>query len=149
MESKEIVVANARTELPDFFHDRREDDIMAVFEALDANDEFGIDLHEISPFVYYVFKRLFGVELNGVDVEALFHLIDANKDTIIGYPEFVCFVIALKRIEKKCKEEQRFAEICFGHKISAEVEDEASKRVNLYFSFFPIEPTFHSAWFIN
>mgnify|MGYP001174957872 CR=1 FL=1 len=42
--------------------------------AVDANDEFGVDVHELSPFLYYVFDCLFNVELTSNDVEGLFHL---------------------------------------------------------------------------
>ena len=74
VESKERVVDKAKEDLPHFFHANRVDAIVEVFEHLDANDEFGVDVHELSPFLYYVFDCLFNVELTSNDVEGLFHL---------------------------------------------------------------------------
>ena len=44
MESKDKVVEKAKKDLPNFFHPGRMDDILAVFEVLDANEEFGVDV---------------------------------------------------------------------------------------------------------
>ena len=52
MESKDKVVEKAKKDLPNFFHPGRMDDILAVFEVLDANEEFGVDVR-LSMFKLY------------------------------------------------------------------------------------------------
>ena len=64
----------------------------------------------MSPFTSYAFHHIFGVELSERDCEALFHLVDMDKDTNIGLPEFVCFVVAIKQIENKCRHEHGFCQ---------------------------------------
>ena len=89
---------------------------------------FLLQLHELSPFIYYVFRQTFGVELSGPDVESIFHLIDMDKDTVIGFPEFLMFVLALKQIEFKCKNDAGFAQACFGDRFAEVQESKESKR---------------------
>ena len=100
--------------------------MLTVFDPLPLF--FSLKLHELSPFIYYVFRQTFGVELNGSDVENIFHLIDMDKDTAISFPEFLMFVLALKQIEFKCKHNAGFAQACFGDHFAQVEGSNESKR---------------------
>ena len=75
------VVGKAKRTLPGFFTPGRVEVLRDVFDSMDANSTFGIELAEMLPFYHYSFSKLFNVTLRRDDTEALFLLMDMNRDT--------------------------------------------------------------------
>jgi len=83
------VVADAEASLPRFFTKDRLFAILDIFEVMDADGELTLDLNEMSPFYHYSFAKLFGISLSKDQTEALFHLMDTDGGSELGYGEFV------------------------------------------------------------
>jgi Ca2+-binding EF-hand superfamily protein len=107
---------------------------------MDARVDLALDVHEMEPFFHYVFEKLFGVRyflilkvlfifflliifliafhrqisLEHNQIESLFHLMDVNRDTMLGFDEFLSFIAVSKQLEHKCKSDHLFAFEAFG-----------------------------------
>eukprot|EP00615_Pteridomonas_danica_P011765 CAMPEP_0114346930 /NCGR_PEP_ID=MMETSP0101-20121206/13474_1 /TAXON_ID=38822 ORGANISM="Pteridomonas danica, Strain PT" /NCGR_SAMPLE_ID=MMETSP0101 /ASSEMBLY_ACC=CAM_ASM_000211 /LENGTH=1430 /DNA_ID=CAMNT_0001483895 /DNA_START=53 /DNA_END=4345 /DNA_ORIENTATION=+ len=108
-EKMERIAIHAKAVNPVFFTDDRFIAIRTVFDSMDADGELTLDVNEMAPFYQYVFDKLFGVDLDQNQTEALFHLMDMDGDTELGFAEFVLFIVVIKNIELKCREDPDFA----------------------------------------
>jgi len=114
MEDKMALQAKAAYDQdPVFFAPARIVAIRDVFDAMDADGELSLDVNEMAPFYQYSFDILFGVDLTSNATEALFHLMDMDGDTELGFAEFLLFVMVIKKIELMCIQDLNFASRTF------------------------------------
>lgn len=107
------VIGDAREQMPDFFTEGRIEKLRTVFEEIDADGELTLDINEMTPFFEYTFQKVFEVKLTKEQQEQLFHLMDVDGDTELGFAEFVMFVVVIKQIEEKADRDPMFAAAAF------------------------------------
>jgi len=107
------VIGEAQEEMPDFFTEGRIDKLRTVFEEMDADGELTLDINEMTPFFEYTFQKVFDLKLSKEQQEQLFHLMDLDGDTELGFAEFVMFVVVIKQIEEKAERDPMFAAAAF------------------------------------
>jgi Ca2+-binding EF-hand superfamily protein len=107
------VIGEAQEEMPDFFTEGRIDKLRTVFEEMDADGELTLDINEMTPFFEYTFQKVFDLKLSKEEQEQLFHLMDLDGDTELGFAEFVMFVVVIKQIEEKAERDPMFAAAAF------------------------------------
>jgi len=107
------VIGEAQEEMPDFFTEGRIDKLRTVFEEMDADGELTLDINEMTPFFEYTFQKVFDLKLTKEQQEQLFHLMDLDGDTELGFAEFVMFVVVIKQIEEKAERDPMFAAAAF------------------------------------
>jgi hypothetical protein len=113
------VIGDAREQMPDFFTEGRIGKLRTVFEEMDADGELTLDINEMTPFFEYTFQKVFEVRLTKEQQEQLFHLMDVDGDTELGFAEFVMFVVVIKQIEEKAERDPMFAAAAFPKSFAA------------------------------
>ena len=109
----ERIKADAVAVLPDFFTQERFVALRAVFDSMDADGEMTLDVQEMAPFYQFAFDIVFHVDLTPAQTEDLFHLMDMDGDTELGFAEFVLFVTVIKKMEARCLETPGFKDEAF------------------------------------
>jgi Ca2+-binding EF-hand superfamily protein len=100
--------------LPDFFTHERIQAVVKVFRRLNSGGQITLDQAEISPFFHYSVDLLFQVELQPLQCQSLFYLLDTSKTTEIGLGEFITFVSILKKMHNDSKVDPDYVSRFFG-----------------------------------
>ena len=127
------VIDMSKEILPGYFTPQRLEDIRALFDLMDANITLELDLNQLLPFLHYVFDKFFRLSLTQEHCEAVFHLLDMNRGSSVGFDEFVMFIAVMKQIQFECGRDPAFAQKYFGtfdEKSSAKSWNDAMERVD-------------------
>ena len=131
IQKTKIAVADAKSQMPDFFTEHRFERMQAVFEEMDADGELSLDINEMTPFYEYVFEHLFSVKLTKEQQEQVFHLMDVDGDTELGFAEFVMFLCVVKQIEEKALTDPEFSKRAFPSDFSRRISTNSSRASKL------------------
>ncbi len=85
IQNTEKAIDDAKTQMPEFFTEHRIERMMDVFKEMDADGELSLDINEMTPFYQYCFESLFNVHLSKERQEQIFHLVDVDGDTELGF----------------------------------------------------------------
>mmetsp|Transcript_56550 Transcript_56550/g.128212 ORF Transcript_56550/g.128212 Transcript_56550/m.128212 type:complete len:190 (+) Transcript_56550:1-570(+) len=80
---------------------------------MDADDELSLDMNEMGPFYETAFELVFEIQLNDEQTEALFHIMDTDGSSELGFAEFVLFIAVIKKMEGQCKADPSYAKELF------------------------------------
>ena len=121
----EAVVLKAVEAMPDFFTPRRLDDIRELFDTLDVDAlrDLTLSMAELNTFNFYLFRKLFGVELGPESLEAMFQLQDQKRVSNVGFDDFMRFIWITKEVQRQCEADGAFCLAQFG-KPAIEVDAE-------------------------
>jgi Ca2+-binding EF-hand superfamily protein len=72
-----------------------------------------MDLQEVIPFYYYIFEKLFQVELTKSQANSLFHLCDTSRTGMLDCSEFVRFVSVLMQLRNMWRADVDFRKSAF------------------------------------
>jgi Ca2+-binding EF-hand superfamily protein len=103
----------AKENLPDFFTHNRLMLIEDVFQTLDSSGEYGLDMSEIGPFLYYAVAHMFQVELTTQQFESIFYLLDTNHSSEVGIGEVVLLLSVMKNMSRQAKKDMKYAQKLF------------------------------------
>lgn len=99
-----VALLKVMATLPRFYTASRMKAIRRLFHMLDYQGTSTLDDHELAPFLYYAFLRLFREEVAPGDIERLFHIIDLDIGGFVSVNEFVVLVGLLKQLEQQCRQ---------------------------------------------
>ncbi len=134
MRKMRTVQSDAAQKVPGFLTTARLALLQELFREMDADDELALDLNEIIPFYRETFSILFDIhDLSNDQMEALFHVMDMDGDTELGFAEFVMFLCVVKQIHIMCADDPGFARRTFFPEASGlkEGEDKSQASVEL------------------
>ena len=107
------VEAESAKLMPGFLSRSRQDKLYSAFSAMDADDELSLDIAELTPFFGKAFKEIFDVKVTDEEMLCLFHIMDTDGSTELGFAEFAHFVVAMKKIEHRCRSDLDYARKLF------------------------------------
>jgi len=125
-----MVVKEAEKLFPGFLSRSRQEKLRKCFSAMDADDELSLDINEMTPFFEKVFKTVFDVELSSDQMLSLFHIMDTDGSTELGFAEFGLFVVVIKKIDMQCRKDAAFCRRIFKgtkNKYFTQAEEELKK----------------------
>jgi Ca2+-binding EF-hand superfamily protein len=109
------LIEQAQQHLPDFFSKARILACRSLFDQMDTDSSLTLEYVALAPFYHYSFAKLFNVEITPDQCESIFQIMDTDRNANVSFDEFLVFVSTLKKLEKRCADNQEYKEFNFGY----------------------------------